>query len=108
MIFNFPIVKFPLICGNITATSAYRVYSSQLIIIVSLLCPFGSLACYLIFKRGLRLSAHFNRTDIVDMTISVSGGLDILCIIFKIIVFFITTLFDRLYVGVTHIGKTLA
>jgi hypothetical protein len=29
--FNFPIVKFPFICSNITAAPAYGVYISQLI-----------------------------------------------------------------------------
>ena len=42
------------------------------------------------------------------MTTSVSGRLDILCIMFKIITFFILTLFARLYVMVDSLWKALA
>jgi hypothetical protein len=42
----------------------------------------------------------FNRTNIIQMAISVSQRINILCIMFKIIVFFLIALFARLYVRV--------
>jgi hypothetical protein len=37
--FNFPIVKFPLVCSNIPAAPAYGVYISHLIDIPELVAP---------------------------------------------------------------------
>ena len=48
----------------------------------------------------MRPPAVVNRTNIIHMRTSVSRRLNILCIMFKIIAFFIIMLFNRLYVRV--------
>jgi len=52
----------------------------------------------LVFFIWLRTSALFNTTNIMHMPISVSRRLNILCIMFKIVAFFIIMLFTWLYV----------
>ena len=53
----------------------------------------------LIFKCWLRLSTLFNGTNTTNMT-TVSWRINILCIMFKIIPFFMITLFSQFYVKV--------
>ena len=57
----------------------------------------NGLVNYLTFRYWLGPSALFNRNNSIHMTTFVSWRLNILCIMFKIIVVFITTLFARFY-----------
>ena len=61
---------------------------------------YDGLVCYLIFRQWLKPSALCNRTNIMHMTTFVSRRFNILCIMQKIMWFFIITLFTRLYVRV--------
>lgn len=82
---------------------------SKLIIDSLLLLPLLSYddpVHYLIFRSWLRPSTFFNKTNIIHITSSVSWTLNKMCIMFKIIAFFIVTLFSRLHMRL-EIGKHL-
>jgi len=68
---------------------------------------FNGLLYYLIFNNGLGPTALFNRSKIIHMT-TVSQRLIKLCIVFKIIVFFIIMLFAQLDVILPPMWKASA
>ena len=79
--FDIRIMISPLISSNSSYTRTCSLYSP-------------------LFRSWLKLSALFNRANIMHMIISVSPRLNISYIMFKIIAFFIITLLARLYARV--------
>ena len=61
---------------------------------------YSGIVYHIIFKRCLRSSTLFNKTNIIHTTTSVLRRLNILCTILKIIAFFITTLINQSYARV--------